>query len=641
MNKTIINRYCSGDSDLLFSGVYLSWRSILQTTEQALFQHLAEQTKSEKSTFSLQKNAVDQWFDNLPMANIRIATKTIYNALKDTNSQKSSYKKRLYFLEKIHKPITELATNLRRLNLNRKLPLDEKHHRIATLLQKLHLQIAIGYKYVLKDLMNCRIFFLCSGKSKLMALIIERLIRHNSLQLIAYYQFYNLPKKGLWSELHHLFLLASQENLLNKKVLDPSLTFTKVTSIKTIYLQILLVSIADPYRMAQHHIYSIFNQLEEWASLADIKKHVKNDDKDALVIDLSCDSQPAFVTFQDAADKNSIWTLNTSKLDYAHLFEHFDGPQKQTTEINGELLKQLSLSWGIAPTRSHSRRPAKSKLRVAIGLNNVHYVLNGYNEPEWMQSPDSETEKSLELHDNSHSSSSFSSHTIDSTVKVSDIWGEVFQNKSTSGTTNNDDEFPRQHESGEVENWEMVNESIGGYCLLWDHTGSINAKVGEIIAISHDLSKEGYWFVGSVRWLKCVKKNKIQIGVQIIAPNAIAVGTAKFVSMQEGMKSRAILLPAIPILKQPKTLVTTALGYESRDQVMLDEYKLINANITSVKSKVVLLDTLDVSSHFSRFKYTLAENFYKSTKKTLVKEVNEDTLSLDGDTDFDSIWDDL
>ena len=625
------------------------WRIDLQTTEQALFKNLPEQTRPDKSGFKFQANAVDKWFETLPLANIRVSTKSIYKTLKETNGQLVPYKKRLYFLEKIHEPIVELATNLKKLNLNRELPLDEKHARIAILIQKLHKQVSTGYKLVLKDLMNCKVFFLCLGKRKLMAQIIERIIRHDSLSIIASYQFYSLPNKGQWSEVHRLFLFAHKEKLLNKKIIDPSLHIDTETTIKNIYLQILLVSIADPYRMAQHHTYSIFQQLEEWSALADIHLHENSEDKDALVIDLSKDSQPSFVSPQDIEDKKNIWTINTSKLDYAHLIEHFQGAQTQTTEINVELLKQLSMSWGIAPSRQHSRRPAKAQLKVAIGLNNVHYVLNGNAEPDWMKAKDAEKEDNFILSENLPTSGNFNARSIDSTVKVSDIWGEVFQNKSLS--TGSDPSTKDEHskeptkklDPNKPHDWEMVNESIGGYCLLWDHHDSINAKVGELIAISHEAeNKQGYWFVGTIRWLKCVKTDKIQIGVQIIAPNAIAVSTAKFVSMQEGMKSRAILLPAIPILKQPKTLITTGLGYEVRDQVMLDEYRLINSNITAVKTKVVLLDTLEISSHFSRFKYTLAEEFYgTNTKKISSDKPADETLSLDSDTDFDSIWDDL
>ncbi len=621
----------------------------MQTTEQALFKNLPEQTRPDKSGFKFQANAVDKWFETLPLANIRVSTKSIYKTLKETNGQLVPYKKRLYFLEKIHEPIVELATNLKKLNLNRELPLDEKHARIAILIQKLHKQVSTGYKLVLKDLMNCKVFFLCLGKRKLMAQIIERIIRHDSLSIIASYQFYSLPNKGQWSEVHRLFLFAHKEKLLNKKIIDPSLHIDTETTIKNIYLQILLVSIADPYRMAQHHTYSIFQQLEEWSALADIHLHENSEDKDALVIDLSKDSQPSFVSPQDIEDKKNIWTINTSKLDYAHLIEHFQGAQTQTTEINVELLKQLSMSWGIAPSRQHSRRPAKAQLKVAIGLNNVHYVLNGNAEPDWMKAKDAEKEDNFILSENLPTSGNFNARSIDSTVKVSDIWGEVFQNKSLS--TGSDPSTKDEHskeptkklDPNKPHDWEMVNESIGGYCLLWDHHDSINAKVGELIAISHEAeNKQGYWFVGTIRWLKCVKTDKIQIGVQIIAPNAIAVSTAKFVSMQEGMKSRAILLPAIPILKQPKTLITTGLGYEVRDQVMLDEYRLINSNITAVKTKVVLLDTLEISSHFSRFKYTLAEEFYgTNTKKISSDKPADETLSLDSDTDFDSIWDDL
>ena len=61
-----------------------------------------------------------------------------------------------------------------------------------------------------------------------------------------------------------------------------------------------------------------------------------------------------------------------------------------STEINVDLLKQLSLAWGIAPSRQYNRRPAKSELKVAIGLNNVHYVLNGDAMPDWIQTDELE-----------------------------------------------------------------------------------------------------------------------------------------------------------------------------------------------------------------------------------------------------------
>ena len=629
---------------MILATIFL-WRTDLQTTEQALFKNLPEKMNSGKSEFKFQTNAIDKWFDALPLANIRVATKAIYKTLKETNQQIVAYKKRLYFLEKIHEPVVELAANLKKLNLNRELPLSEKHSRIAILVQKLHQQISTGYTHILKDLMNCPIFFLCLGKKPLMALVIERIIRHNSLSVIANYQFYSPSGKGQWSDIHQLFLLAHKEKLLNKKVSDPSLLLVNETTIKKTYLQILLVAIADPYRMTQHHTNSIFKQMEEWSALADIYPHQNSADKDVLVIDLSTDSQPSFIAPQDVADKQATWTVDTSKLDYAHLIEHFNGPETQTTEINVDLLKQLSLSWGIAPSRQHSRRPAKAQLKVAIGLNNVHFVLNGYAEPDWIKANEFDESNNLVLTENSLPNS-FNSRTIESTVKVNDVWGEIFQGGSfSSALKNNNGENKssrKKLDHKQPHDWIMINESIGGYCLLWDNNDSINAKVGEIIAISHETgNKEGYWFVGTIRWLKCVTTNKVQIGVQIIAPNAIAVSTAKFVSMNEGMKSRAIMLPAIPILKQPKTLITTALGYETSDQVMLDEYRLINSNITSVKTKIVLLETLEISSHFSRFKYSLAEDFYSTTTKSAPDKTANDTLSLDSDSDFDSIWDDL
>ncbi len=622
--------------------------------QQALFKHLPEQVKPGKSGFNLKPAAVDQWFDSLPLANIRISTKEIYNAIKNSNAVSCSFKKRLYFLEKIHEPVTDLANNLRKMTLGRDLPLSEKHQRIAILVRKLHEQIVIGYKLVLRELLNCKLFFLCSGRNKLMALVIERIIRHHSLSLISTYQLYHSPYKGLWYDLHKLFLLAVKEKLHRKKVTDPTLLMVSEITIKDAYLQILLVAVADPYRMSQHHIYSVFRQLEEWAPLANLNPYKEDEARDNLFISLSGDKHPTFINPVDNGQNHQnyrkVWSLDTSKLDYAHLLEHFNSLENQTTEINVNILKQLSLSWGIVPNRAHSRRPAKSRLKVAIGLNNVHYVLNGYADPDWLNNDEAETGYQL-TEDMADSGASFHSKTVEPTIKVNDIWGEVFTSRSLLNKNKDEQEAVLNTSSTVASNnsqkysyWNMINESIGGYCLLWDQKSSINAKVGEIIAISHDEDKkEGYWFIGTIRWIKCDQSDKVQIGVQVLAPNAIAVSTAKYSSMKEGIKSRAILLPVIPVLNQPKTLITTGLGYEIRDQIILYEYRLVNANITSVKTKVILLDTLEVTPHFSRFKYQPTEEFFGTGKKTPVSllEEKDDTLSLDGDSEFDSIWDDL
>jgi len=620
----------------------LFWRTLLQAIEQALFRNIPKQKKPKKSKFILQPNAIDEWFDELPLANIRISTKAIYQTLKLTNTQIIPYKQRLYFLEKVHNTIVELASNLKKMNLNRKLPLDEKHQRIAILLKKLHKQTTIGYKSVLRDILACKLFFLCPNKQKIITLTIARIIRHHSLCLIASYQFYNAPRNGQWNELHQLFLLAHQKKLLNKKLVDPSFSLVEETTIQALYLQILLTAIADPYHMAQHHISSIFKHLEEWASLVAIQPLQDKNNKNALAINLSSDSQPTFSTLDNSEEFDNLWELDTSKLDYENLMEYYDNPEVQTTEINVELLKQLSVSWGVAPNRNHSRRSSQANLKIAIGLNNVHYVLNNYSEPEWLQENEiKESNNTLELKDN-YSNSSFSSRNVNSSVKVNDIWGNIFQKDFPTKNTVDHSSTPIAAEEKQLLEWKMVNESTSGYCLLWDSSESVNAKVGELIAVCQNPNnKEGEWFVGTVRWLKCVDTGKVQVGVHIIAPDALAVSTAKFISMQEGLRSRAILLPAIPLLKQPKTLITTALGYDTRDQVILDEYRLINSNITSVKTKIVLLEIVEKSSHFTRFKYALAKDFYNTDNKSSSKSKNKDTLALDEDTEFDSIWDDL
>jgi len=64
----------------------------LQTTEQALIKNLPKQSKPPKNGLKFQASAIDKWFDTLPLANIRVSTKTLYKTLKESNLQQVPYK---------------------------------------------------------------------------------------------------------------------------------------------------------------------------------------------------------------------------------------------------------------------------------------------------------------------------------------------------------------------------------------------------------------------------------------------------------------------------------------------------------------------------------------------------------------------
>ncbi len=628
----------------------------LQATEQNIFYDLPMQSKLEDEAYNTNPDAVDQWYADLPLADIRTATKEIYQALKEINSSQVSYKKRLYFMEKVHAGVIDSAENLARLNLDRNLPLDEKHQRIANLVQQLHLQMAVGYKAVLYDLDKSKFGILYLHGKKLQTLVIQRIIRHVSFSILYNYQTYKLPYKSHWPTLHHLFLRAENDKISDKTITDPSYRLKSSTTIKQTYLQILLLAIADPYHMTQQNINTIFTQLEQLAQLANLYHFKQKTHQHNLVIDLDSDIPPALRMSQDLPMSQNLWILDTSGFDHTDLVSRFEKNVHQTSEIDTALLRQLSLTWGIPPSRQHARKTASSTLKVAIGINKTYFVLNGYNEPEWLMDntdPHINPTQTV-LANNIVSTAHFDVHKVKSPLSNDDVWDKIYQDKKREPSLKEDKPSPvpeiiKNDLREGIHDWEIINESEGGYCLSWDKNEAINVKVGEIVALMHEEKEAqegneaspGYWTVGTIRWIKCLRNNAVQMGIKNLAPNAVAVTITRFKQRHKGLQNRAIMLPALSALNQPETIITPALGYSSGDQVLLEKScKSLNTKLSTL-NKLTFADKLDHSSHFSRFKFSFIEQVHDGKNHDMADENLSKDLALDGETKFDSLWDDL
>jgi len=629
----------------------------LQTVEHILFRDLPAQVDADNSYFFIQIKSIDQWFEELPLANFQASVKIIYNALILTNQKKFPSKERLYFMEKIHSIIVDMTENLTRGNLNQQLPFDKKHHLIELLIDKLHTQAAIAYKIILQEIIASNSLYIYFNKRYLKPLLIARIMRHHSLYLMAAYQFYAPPKKNLWAEIHQLFIMAYSDKLLQKKISERSFSLLTEITIKRMYLQIVLTALADPYNMPQNHIVAVFKQLEIWSSLVKIHPYQA---EQSLFINLHTDKQPVFASLEDNPDTTQLWELDCSELNHTSLMEFFDNKKIQSTGISRSLLTKLSFSWGDTLKRDTKRRKTKATyLKVAIGIDSIYYVLNNYNEPEWLQS---DAEKKALAIEEKNSDSRFFSINIESPGEANDIWKQNYYAKNASSEKVNEkvelSEMNRTEQLSLIEaqnsllQWTLINKSQGGYCLQWDKSKepnikTVNVKVAQIIAVCHSQEcEQSAWFVGIIRWLKCVDSNIIQVGVQVLAHNAIAGSIAKFSCMQEGVKTRAILLPEVKELKQPKTLIATALKYKVNEQVILDDHTMIDRGMVGInhhKTKIVLAESLDNSPQFSHFRYVLAKNFYtKSDSNGAIASAQTNTHEEASDnSEFDSLWNDL
>ena len=167
----------------------------------------------------------------------------------------------------------------------------------------------------------------------------------------------------------------------------------------------------------------------------------------------------------------------------------------------------------------------------------------------------------------------------------------------------------------------MLNNGNGGYCISWENASTSKVAIGSLIGVAkYEFNEEGEWSIGIVRWIKNISDNAIQIGVQLISPDAQAVA-AKNISDKNrpGEYTRCLLLPEIRTIKQPQTLITQSL-FKINDRVELD--------VHGQTIKVKLTKVIESSGTFNQFLFSII----KTAKQ------NPSVDNIDHLKKYDSIW---
>ena len=87
--------------------------------------------------------------------------------------------------------------------------------------------------------------------------------------------------------------------------------------------------------------------------------------------------------------------------------------------------------------------------------------------------------------------------------------------------------FPEQDDTAaspdyEAEEWELVDQSLGGVAVIRNARPSCDVRIGDLVAMSNDREKIN-WTVGVVRWMMVYKTRNYKIGIQVISKTALAV----------------------------------------------------------------------------------------------------------------------
>ena len=521
-----------------------------------------------------------QWFNDLSMANLGETSRSVYHRLLKSNKEYIDTKIRAALLYSLTTPVEHICNSLTRHYLGQSVSLTDKQKKIANLSQALQLDMAIGFKYIIEDLS-------AEGKynNKLLIIAINHALYFFHCVQIRCYQLYSDLPKGIWQEIHLLYQLAENNQLLNKKVTIANKPFTVSTS----YKKILLLAATNPNQLRQTDIQVIVKSLDYFTKYCAIDSSADPQNELDFVVNLNSDSSPFHRTLIKEGLKlhyRGIKTQDIIKL----LEQELDAPSHKFA-LNKLLIHSLIQAWGLAGTRAFTRIQSTGDMQVSIGLAASHYIIN-----RELYGEDSLPKSTHEINDSK----------------------KPYQFMRFATSNSNEPTYDYQNAT-------IINLSPGSYCLKLIGILPKQTQTGEIIGLIETTTDGSHnWNIGNIRWMQRNDDGALNLGVQLIGPNAtpalgqVLIDKKKIANIDELSFQRCLLLPEITSIGQSASILTSPAPFAVNHQLQIKTHKS--------SYKIRLTKIISEGHTYKQFEYV------KMTAK--ISEVKTKDIT----SSFDSVW---
>lgn len=454
---------------------------------------------------------IQQSLSELEVKNPAELASYLHDELETLNRQKVSASLRLQALESYRPFLTNVANTLAEDYIHSELPLQDKAKSSAAMNEALWLELGYGYKLVLIDLQNQLIRL---GTDKSSALAIYRAIHAISEHAFVYHQTYVIPPSHIWSDLHQLYYCAVQLGIHNIDI-ETNKNETNVsllTTIEDIYKHALLVSLAQPQQLTQLDIRLIAEYLTHYIRHTFINAVVPLENTSgAFVINLDSDSPP----------------LPYSK------------QKDEPNPVSDVLLQTINLIFAIhqdLKTLQDHQLPKNNSIPAEANRNNYIELLT-YLIKNWGISPKRIFNRTLKNGDIELITGIAALHAIDNAPNTA---------------------------PAAPSHWKTLNISPTGIAIRRHHTAEKNISVGALVGIK--ANNEANWEIGFIRWANCGTRDRLDIGVQLIAPQAL--GAIAHIA-DNARSEQVLMLPEITAVKQAATIIAPTGTYKPARQLTI------------------------------------------------------------------------
>lgn len=567
-------------------------------------QHNRHQPPTGQS-FDTRPAQVEQWIRELPLANPGECSRRLYEALNETNALDIPADQRLHMLELLCVPVRNVAAALKKHFVGQSFPLTEKARQIVALSQVLMTQMARGYHIVAE----------ADGDKRQKLTACHRALSYLGQALLYAYQVYAPYPAGVWLQIHGLYRQAEAAGLHQTAVKADDTGNPCAGTIENAYKRILLLALACPYRLRPGEAEQIYRWLCDWSQHATLSGFAKTQNQNSLfVTNLASDDPPTYLVLRDTQySQDDCRLLNAARLADTireTLGQGRNDLSKAAHAVNDHVLRRLMLAWGVMPKRRFSRSQKHATAMVAMGLSSAHYFISG--------------EVAFDARGSESAGMLFggparfeASEISDRRAQSQDVWtiggarplheshphsrdSQYIEFTGSSDAVTAAARTPEKAASPgpayQTREWKMINVSAGGYRLLWDSGENSQAQVGELLGLQESSDPDSFHLsLGVVRWMKANSERGLELGVEMLSPGAVAVGTRIHKAKGGSEYMRSLLLPAIKTIGQPATLLTPALPYHVGDVVTVTSH--------GKEARVELVKLVENTGTFAQFQF--------------------------------------
>ncbi len=551
----------------------------------------------------------ERWVAALPLAHVGETARQVYTALRDLNRRPLQNIPRLKILEALARPVNFVTEALERHYLEQPLPLSEKRLKVAKLARALQQEMAVGHKLVIE-------MGLAGKLGRVDARSLRRAIygalHYLGETLLQSYLIYVAPPAGVWAETHHLYHLA-EHNQLHKEVVHGHLASQREpNAIVELYKEILLLATANPYRLSQRDIKTLSRHLHLWARQARLLPLIDPKHPPGLfMVHLDEDAPPTYYVPGTVRERlPCIRILDVSPV--AELTRRYleRASCAVSRSLSPSTFRRLCLTWGAPPKRGFARTQRRARVEMAVGLGAAHHVI----ERQRGQRPTGPEPEPAQFHG--------ADDELPPEGPYIDVW-DVAENPSLETLLESNPLPDPPSETAERPAYrttpcQLLNESPTGCCLRCHGEQAPLIVVGMLVAVNRPEAKDPHWHVGVIRWIRQEGNGVMNLGIELIGPDARPVHVRRLVGGQpRGEPQPALLIPPVRNLDQPETLIAPSL-FDAGDELLLYS--------DTGQQRLRLLKALECTSAFGQYQF-------------LRLETPPEAPPRDGaEDDFDEIW---